>query len=70
MTDISHLSKDQQAVINADKGFAAYHRRMNLRDLALADDGIPCDCGQCLPGQDRECPARAIARAERLMDDK
>lgn len=29
----------------------------------------PCDCGQCLPGQDRECPARAIARAERLMGD-
>lgn len=24
----------------------------------LADDGIKCSCGQCLPGQDRECPLK------------
>lgn len=39
----------------------------------LMDDPDPplkCDCGQCLPGQDRECPARAIARAEYLMEDR
>ena len=40
MTNISHLSKDQQAVINADKGFAEYHRRMRLRDIAMADAGL------------------------------
>lgn len=58
MTNLSHLSKDQQVVINADKGFAAYADKMAQRDIALADDGIKCDCGQCLPGQDRQCPAR------------
>lgn len=37
MTDFSHLSKDQQAVIRQDKGYDAYDRVMRARDMALAD---------------------------------
>lgn len=31
------------------------------RRFLMFADRIQCDCGQCLPGQDRTCPARGVS---------
>lgn len=47
--------KTQGPVSNG--GFSMTNRKWR-REVKFYRQSIHCGCGQCLPGQDRECPAR------------